>query len=603
MAKSAMHMLDRKSLKHKMLKTNTPEHLVKQMSEESRRQALASIDAQFNGKPVHLDSERQESFFSNVMTNAFLSEQLEQDAVSREEMLNFLAEPLPAPGNNEKDIELYHRNLDVRVQHIAHLTSMAESSLEIQQEIVNAGFALRVLDMLAVSDKKPSVMAILIKALRVVATQEVAVEQLLIPKYNFCALVVSLLKQTKDSSLRIEASALIALLTIVRDLVEALKEKEVVPVLTSLLSSPMGASDQAVYNNGIVALVRIIAVSGDSIADDLKRAQAVTPLCNIVNKFQADRSQPAAVLDAVVTLLTILSASPEIALQIVSRGCVPALSKILALYVDFASGVKASERDFRRITQTSADTPSTKSSTGAQKQKAAQKNGSSAESVEFRSAISEEEESFVDDEDVGEDEINPIYRGSDPEDILPLIRLLSRIPSARPQMIQYDVPKSLAALIALPELPYTQKTQATNALVNFAAEEDCVASVTSTDIARILSLQTFDSGTSAEEIMFQSHALAVLALFSAHDSFQRHVAPKYWLTSVIPRAAKTNQIPVQQAIGTILLSLLRSDEHSDNVRDIIAESEAIRSTISHLVRQDQLKKASKSVWSAVFALT
>lgn len=577
-------MLQKSSKKRKVLEINSPEQLVKQMSEDSRKRALEVLDAQASGRVINMENSRQEKFFKDVMTQAFLEEQLEQDAISRDEMLSFLAEPIPAPGTTEDSLEFYHRNLDVRVSHITNLTTMAEGSLEVQQELVSAGFTLRVLDMLLLSKEKPTVMAVLIKALRVVATQELAVEQLLFPKYDFCALIVSLLKQTKDTSLRIEASALIALLTIVRDLVEALKEKEVVPVLTSLLSSPMGSSDQAIYNNGIVALVRIIAVSGDSIADDLKKAQAVTPLCNIVNKFQADRSQPAAVIDAVVTLLTILSASPEISLQIVSQGCVPALSKILAEYVEFASGARASLRDFRRITRVTQ-------ATGVE------------QGSKTNAAISEDEESIVDDDDAAEDEINPIYRGSDPEDILPLVRLLSRIPSARPQMLQYDVPKSLAALTALPELSYTQKTQATNAFVNFASEPESIAAVTSTDVARILSLQTFDAGVSAEEIVFQSHALAVLALFSGHESFQKHVAQKYWINSVIPRAAKTNQLPVQQAIGTILLSLLRSDNYSDQVRDIIEESEPVRSTITHLVRQDQPNKSYKSVWPSVFALT
>ncbi|MCA0422405.1 MAG: hypothetical protein LCH61_03615, partial [Proteobacteria bacterium] len=86
--------------------------------------------------------------------------------------------------------------------------------------------------------------------------------------------------------------------------------------------------------------------------------------------------------------------------------------------------------------------------------------------------------------------------------------------------------------------------------------------------------------------MFQSHALAVLALLSAHEKIQKYTSEKYWLNSVIPRATKTQEKPVQQAIGSILLNLLRGPLQ-DDVREIIENSDIIKGTIAHMVRADQ----------------
>lgn len=612
--KAMAHRMPEDSPRRVILERNSAEYLVAQLSDRSRRQAMRGM-----AKMETVDeSERDSVFAKDVMSKSFFEDQLKSDLTNREEMMKFLNEPFPAVSNpnDPKQEDFYHRNLDARVQHINYLAIVSEESLEVQQELVSAGFVHRVLDMIPLSKDKPSVMRTLIKALRVVATQELAVEQLLVSKLGFCRLIVNLLKQSNDVSLKIEASAIIALLTIIRDMVLALKEENVIPVLTSILSSPMTSSEQPVFNNGIVALVRIIAVSGDSIADDLKRAEAVNPLCNIVIKFQPDdRTQSPAVLNAVVTLLSVLSASPEVALQIVQRGCIPSLANILRYYVDSVSDNKPKHRDFRRITAVGtgqADSPtssSSSSSSQAATTNAAPRSSHSTTAAAAAAAaaapVAEDAENEIpideNDDDVLEDDINPVYRGSDPEDILSLIRLLSRIPSALPPMIEYDVPKSLTSLLAIPTIPYSQKTQAVHTFTNFANDPASIEAVTTTDLPRILSPQTMDAGTSPEEITFQNHALSVFALFSSHEAFQRPVAHKYWLNSVVPRAPKTDLVAVQQAIGFIVLGLLRSDYYDHEVREIIHDSPAVTATIAHFVRADQVS-GTKSVWSHVHSI-
>lgn len=573
-AKDAVKHLNKNSPRRKLMESHSVEELVSRITPESRAKILQFLD---NHQQIQNSEEREK--MSTALNSVLLKEQLEQDAASREEMLKFMSEPMLPYSSAPEELELHNRNLDVRVQHIVSLTAMADAKLEVAQELVSANFTLRVLDMFKYSMEKPTVLCILVKALRALASQELSVEQMLLPQYEFVPLIVSFLR-SKDVSLRVEASALVALLTIVREMVVALKSANIVPLLTSVLSSPMAASEQAVFNNGIVSLVRIIAVSGDSIAEDLKKAQAVAPLCNIVTRL--DRTP--LVHDAVVTLLTILAGSPEISLQIVASGAVPSLCTMLVSYADFASG-KLSERDFRRITTSGATS------------------SANDHAVSTKSALSEEEEGFVDDDDASDDSVNPIYRGSDPEDIIPLMRLLSRVPSARAQMLENgQVLPALVALISNSQLPFSQKTQATNALVNFASDTSAQQAVVATEVGRWLAQQTLELGTSAEELVFQSHALAVLALFSTHESIQKHIAHKFWLSAVVTRAPKMQQQKaVQQAIASILLNLLRG-ERQDEIREIIESSEPIRSTIAHMVREDQMNTEKRSIWAAVYGL-
>jgi hypothetical protein len=569
--KNSTKVLKKGSAQRRFLEKYSAEEIVSRLSSNERVEMLKLAKVVGTGTP----EESHEAYITKVVPAQVLTEQLEADAMSREESMAFLSEAMPRAYEDDvssEEAEFFRRNLDTRVSHISSLLAMAEGNLETTRTLVEQGLTLRVLDMVPHSLKNYSVMCILLKAFRVLATQELAVDQMLHSPIKFIATLVSLLK-CKNVSVRIEASAVIGLLTIVRDAVFALKQQNVVASLTSILSSPIAANEQALFNNCVVAFVRIIGVSGETIADDLKKEQAVAPFCNIINKL--DRSP--AVHDAVVTLLTILAGSPEISLQIVSAGCVPSLSKILTTYVDYASG-KVSERDFRRITSSAYNT---------------------------RPAIEENDEVIVDDDEAIDDYVNPIYRGSDPEDIIPLIRLLSRVPRARSEMLTASVPTALAALIAIPTLPFSQKTQATNCLANFASDPSAQQVVLETDVVRLLAMQTFDAGTSLEELTFQNHALAVLALLSAHEAVQKHTSQKYWLTAVIPRAAKVTEKPVQQAIGSILLNLLRGPRQ-DDIREIIAASDPIRNTIAFMIRADQSQEQGqrqRSVWTSVYSLT
>jgi hypothetical protein len=408
----------------------------------------------------------------------------------------------------------------------------------------------------------------MIRALRSMVSQETAVRHMH-EKVGFVRTLVGLLKSS-DVSLRIEASALIALLTVLRDMVTELKNNNAVSLLTAILSSPMGSDEIPVYNNGIVALVRIVGASGESIVEDLKKAQVVTPLCNIINKL--DRSPD--VHDAVVTLLSTLAGSPEIALQIVSAGCVPSLSRLLGVYTQMVSG-NTPQREFRRITRAKHET----------------KTAQSQEQVE---GIVE------DDDDIAEDHMNPIFRGSSLEDIVSLMRLLSRVPDARRQMKDNRVLTLLSRLIELPTLTFSQKTQATNCLHFFASDPSYSDAVVQTGVAKTLVDQLYQPGTSVEEISFQAHALCVVAHLSVYEEVQKHVAHKHWLNSVVSRAPKAPSPQIKVFTGTILLNLLKGDR-SEEIREMINSSPAIAATVAHMVQEETKSTSHNKPWSIIYS--
>jgi hypothetical protein len=546
-----------KSIHQEVEPFGTPEKYVASLSEDAVLSLLKHYEPSENAS---------EGVSEEAVGEVFSTSAIE---VETSKAMSVLKEPIPisfSESDHSDKAIAYRANLDTRMSSILSLVLGTDGRPERMEELVTGGLALGVLEMWAHSSHNSGATLILLTSLRRLAVQPLTIEQMLLPKFNFVPALVALLK-SPSLSVRTEASVLIALLTVIKEMLEPLRKAGVIPMLIGILSNDFQASEQALYNNGVVILVRLLAISHESFIEEMKSANVVIPLCNVIKKL--DRSP--AVHEAVITLLSVLAAPIDLTLQIIATDIIPSLVNILRAYVKSHTGKKA-RRSYIRITQPSTGT---------------------------RPVLSADEEAIVDDEDAISDSINPVYQGSDPEDIVTLIRMLSRDPGARAILQQEMAIPCLVELIANPSIPFLQKIQAVSCLNNFAGDSRMVPELLAHDLGRSLTHQTGESGTSKDEIDFQDRAIIVLANLAAHEPIQKYTSQKAWINPIMARASKTQHVPVSQAIAVIFRELLKNSDRQEDVRDLFASSDFLKATIGEMVKRELEMGGKGNLWASV----
>lgn len=417
-------------------------------------------------------------------------------------------------------------------------------------DIVKIGYELLMLS------KDDLLISKLIESINILMSEPQAIVDLISNSFMLQKML-TLLQESENDQIKNELISFVAILSAAKESIEALKTQGIILILFKFLLDPNNFQKQEILFNGSIAFLRLNCFSEDE-NNHIPDKQTIHLLCSVIAAFGSDKYL---LQNAIITYFTSICNSRAIALQISEEAVFPSILKILNNWLQIFEQQTSSKRKFFRITKTNAD-----------------KNLNASMDIL--------------------DQNNPIYQGSKPEDIIIFLRLLSLQPELRKPISDAGFIPPLASIINNNFISWDYKIQATNFLTNLSQDPSIKTEIVKSSVQNVLIRYLSDRPMEKQEIVFQNHAIGLLAHISSQSDVIKVLNNANLLMNIICRAPNLNDPLARASVGFMLLNLLKSDD-AYKIQEIIEKSASIMSSIQKMV-QKETELNEGNIWYKVY---